>query len=49
METSLPNLRLFTWVLVVPGVLLVLIAGYGLVAIRSPRLEPRPRRAVTAC
>ena len=27
---SLPNFRLFTWFFVVPGLLLVLLAGYGL-------------------
>jgi hypothetical protein len=40
---SLPNLRLFTWFLVIPGVLLVLIGGYGLVAGGAPRLAPSPR------
>jgi hypothetical protein len=27
---SLPNFRLFTWFFVIPGVLLMLLAGYGL-------------------
>jgi hypothetical protein len=31
---SLPDLRLFTWVLVVPGALLVLLAGWPLVSAR---------------
>lgn len=32
--SSLPNFRLFTWFFVVPGVLLVALAGLGLVAAR---------------
>lgn len=35
---SLPDFRLFTWFFVVPGLLLVLLAGYGLF---GPRLEAR--------
>jgi hypothetical protein len=27
---SLPSFRLFTWFFVVPGILLVLLSGYGL-------------------
>jgi hypothetical protein len=34
---SLPNFRLFTWFFVVPGVLLVLLAGWPLVAGRRER------------
>jgi hypothetical protein len=33
---SLPNFRLFTWFFVVPGVLLVALAGFGLFATRQP-------------
>jgi len=35
---SLPNFRLFTWFFVVPGVLLVLLAAWGLF---GPALEPK--------
>jgi hypothetical protein len=34
---SLPNFRLFTWFFVVPGILLVLLAGWGLLAGRRQR------------
>jgi len=33
---SLPNFRLFTWFFVVPGLLLVGLAGFGLVSTREP-------------
>lgn len=39
---SLPNFRLFTWFFVIPGVLLVLLAGWPLAT------ERRSRRAVVA-
>ena len=52
---SLPNFRLFTWFFVIPGVLLVLLAGIPLVAERragravatpapAPAAEPEPER-----
>jgi hypothetical protein len=42
---SLPNLRLFTWILVIPGVLLVLLAGWPLVSARRERIAPVPAHA----
>src|SRR5207237_5548133 len=42
---SLPNLRLFTWILVVPGVLLVLIAGWPLVSARRRQIAAVPAHA----
>jgi hypothetical protein len=36
---SLPDFRLFTWFFVVPGVLLVLLAGYGLLGTPVARRE----------
>jgi hypothetical protein len=43
---SLPDFRLFTWFFVVPGSLLVLLAGYGLfatVVVRRPSFHHRVR------
>jgi hypothetical protein len=34
---GLPNFRLFTWFFVVPGILLVLLSGWGLPAGRRRR------------
>jgi hypothetical protein len=42
---SLPDLRLFTWILVVPGVLLVLLAGWPLVSARRERVAAVPAHA----
>jgi hypothetical protein len=42
---SLPNLRLFTWILVVPGVLLVLLATWPLVSARRERVAAIPAHA----
>ncbi|HZC30320.1 MAG TPA: hypothetical protein VE261_02305, partial [Gaiellaceae bacterium] len=46
---SLPNFRLFTWFFVVPGVFLLLLAGYGLYGDRLPVVfhhhHPRPTPA----
>jgi len=40
---SLPNFRLLTWFFIVPGILLVLLAGAGLIADRrtKPAAEPK--------
>jgi hypothetical protein len=43
--SSLPDLRLFTWILVVPGVLLALIAGGVLLSTRRPRIVARAAHA----
>jgi hypothetical protein len=45
---SLPDFRLFTWFFVVPGILLVLLAGFGLFGGRTSIVfhqHPRPRPA----
>jgi hypothetical protein len=42
---SLPDLRLFTWFLVIPGVLLVLLAGVPLVSARRRRVAAVPAHA----
>lgn len=42
---SLPNFRLFTWFFVVPGVLLVLLVGWPLVARRGQRAVAAPAHA----
>jgi hypothetical protein len=42
---SLPNFRLFTWFFVVPGVLLVLLAGWPLIAARRERAATVPAHA----
>jgi hypothetical protein len=47
---SLPDFRLFTWFFVVPGVLLIILAGYGLFATPVTRRlsfhhRPRPTAA----
>jgi hypothetical protein len=45
---SLPDFRLFTWFFVVPGILLVLLAGFGLFGGRMSIVfhhHPRPRPA----
>jgi hypothetical protein len=42
---SLPNFRLFTWFFVVPGVLLVLLAGWGLLADRRVQSTAVPAHA----
>jgi hypothetical protein len=42
---SLPNFRLFTWFFVVPGVLLVLLAGWPLIAQRRGRAVVAPAPA----
>jgi len=45
---SLPSFRLFTWLFVIPGALLVLLAGYGLWeegALHLPRHRPHPTPA----
>jgi hypothetical protein len=44
---SLPDLRLFTWILVIPGGVLVLIAGGSLVGNRRRRVAPIPHSAAT--
>jgi hypothetical protein len=41
---SLPSVRLFTWFFVVPGVLLMLNAGYGLWGCPREDVEGRPPR-----
>jgi hypothetical protein len=47
--SSLPNFRLFTWFFIVPGLLLVGIAGYGLYATRAPsEVEARHARPTPA-
>ncbi len=43
--SSLPNFNLFTWFFVVPGVLLVLLAGWPLVAERRGRMAAVPAPA----
>ncbi len=45
---SLPNFRLFTWFFVIPGALLVLLAGTELGAFRRFALVVRPHRTATA-
>ncbi len=42
---SLPNFRLFTWFFVIPGVLLVLLAGWPLIAARRGRAVVAPAPA----
>jgi hypothetical protein len=42
---SLPNLRLFTWILVVPGVLLALLAARTLLSTRRVRVAAVAARA----
>ena len=42
---SLPDLRFFTWILVIPGVLLVLIAGGSMLRNHSRRVEAVPAPA----
>jgi hypothetical protein len=42
---SLPNLRLLTWFMVIPGVLLVLLAGWSLVSARRERIVAVPAHA----
>ena len=37
---SLPDFRSFTWFFVIPGVLLVLLAGVALFGDRKPAVEP---------
>jgi hypothetical protein len=39
---SLPSFRLFTWFFVVPGLLLVLLSGWGLFATTAKRFRFRP-------
>jgi hypothetical protein len=43
---SLPNLNLFTWILAVPGVLLVLLSGGSLLKTRRVRVAAVPASAV---
>lgn len=42
---SLPDFRLFTWFFVIPGILLVLLSGWGLLSVRREASAPVARPA----